>query len=245
MKRVAALLLYLYYKLEVHYVMQISLKNWLWLLVALPPVLAFLRYLSWPIAVFLSLVGLLSLAGAAWAKRSRYLVFEPAQISDGDPTLPSSPATARAAMRAAMRVDEPVRCWAYGSFAVEGKQRAIVNELAQVSFVRTREHIVMAYVRRTRFLLMAGSAKGEVGWWYAFFMPDLVREVQPGYVSCGFRTRPGLKLGYESKGELGQVKEVYLVFEDPGAMLRMVDNLRRDVAAEAFLSGDGSGRWSG
>jgi len=242
MNRLTALLFYLCYKLEAHYVMQVSLKNWLWLLVVLPPVLAFLRYLSWPIAILVSLVGVLSLLGTLWARRSRYLVFEPAQMGDGGPDLVSSPAGMPAGTPDAMRVDEQVKCWASGSFAVEGKRRVIVNEVAQVSFVRTREHIVMAYVRRTRFLLLAASSKGEVGWWYVFFMPQLVREVQPGYLSCGLKTRPGLRLGYESKEEPGQVEEVYLAFEDARSVQRMLDNLRRDVAAQAFGAGDRSGQ---
>ena len=242
MKHLVALLLYLCYKLEVHYVMQVSLRNWLWLLVVLPPVLAFVRSLSWSVAILLSLVGVLLLVGTVWAKRSRYLIFEPAQLGEGDPALSSSPAGMQAAKRTAMRVDEQVKCWASGLFAVEGKQRAIVNEAAQVSFVRTREHIVMAYVPRTRFLLLAASSRGEVGWWYTFFMPNLLREVQPGYLSCGLKTRPGLKLGYEPSDEPGQVEEVYLAFENAGAVLRMVDNLRRDVAAQFFLSGDRSGQ---
>ncbi len=244
MKRIVALLLYLYYKLEFHYVMQVSLKNWLWLVVVLPPVLVFLRYLSWPIAILVSLLGVLSLVGTAWARRRRYLVFEPAQMGEGDPALSPSPAATRPAWRPAWRPDDQVKCWACGSFAVEGKQRPIVNEVAQVSFVRTREYIVMAHVGRTRFLLLTASSRGEVGWWYVFFTPDLVREVQPGYLSCGLKTRPGLKLGYESKDEPGRVEVVYLAFEDARAVQRMVDNLRRDVAASAFFPGDRSGQRS-
>ena len=80
MKRLAAWLMHLSYKLEQHYLLQISLKNWFWFLVAVPPLLAVFRRMAWLNAALLALLGGLALLGTEWARRSRYLIFEPAQF---------------------------------------------------------------------------------------------------------------------------------------------------------------------
>ena len=135
------------YKLETHYWLQISLKNWLWLAVVGPPVLAWLQQTSWPAAAATSAAGALLLAGTQWAKSKHYTVLGPDRPVAVDASQRPTP----------IRVDEQIRCRAVGRFAVQDKERHVVNEDAQISFVRTREHIVMAYVRRTRFLLLATS----------------------------------------------------------------------------------------
>jgi hypothetical protein len=120
-----------------------------------------------------------------------------------------------------------------GRLGVEGKARALAGERASISFVRTREHIVMAQVRRTRFLLLAPVSKADVGYWYAFFYPGHVQAVRQGTLYCGFSIRPGLELRYAGE-EAGQSVQLYLAFEDLGARQRMLDDLRRDVGQEAF-----------
>jgi hypothetical protein len=222
MKRVLALYLHLCYKLEYHHFMQISLKNWLWLAIVAPPTLAVFRRLSWVTASLVSLLGILLLAGSEWAKRRHYLIFEPAPLGEADPP------------RQAIQVDEQIPARAAGSFAVGGRQRHVVNEVALYSFVRTREHIVMAYVRQTRFLLLTRSPKNEVGWWYVFLTPNRVQKVQPGYVSYGLKTRPGLAIRYEPEGNPGQVEDVYLAFDDVHTAQRVMADLRRDAPAQAF-----------
>ena len=219
MKRVAALYMYLCYKFETHYWLQISLKNWLWLAIVGPPVLALVRRMSWPVAVLVSATGLLLLAGTVWAMRKQYVIFEPEE-----------PAAHEIAQHLApIQVDEQVRCWAFGRFAVEGKERYVINADAQMSFVRTREHIVMAYVRRTRFLLLAAAPKKQVGWWYDFVTPDRLQEVQTGTCAYGLKSEFALNVRYRQ--EPGRVQELYLVFEDVEARQRVLDDLRHDLVA--------------
>jgi hypothetical protein len=130
-------------------------------------------------------------------------------------------------------VDEPLRCWASGLLGVEGKTRALAGERASISFVRTREHVVMAQVRRTRFLLLAPVSKADVGYWYAFFYPRQVQVVREGLLYCGFTVRPALELRYAGE-EAGQSVQLYLAFEDASARQRLLDDLGRDVGKEAF-----------
>jgi hypothetical protein len=222
MKRAAALYLYLSYKLETHYWLQVSLKNWLWLVVVGPPVLAWLQKMSWMVALLASTAGALLLAGTQWAKSKHYTIFTP----DGTVSMASQTPTP-------IQVDEQIRCRAFGQFAVEAKERFVVNEDAQISFVRTREHIVMAYVRRTRFLLLATSLKKDVGWWYVFVMPDRLQEVRLGTLYCGFTSQTALALFYRPEKEPDRVHELYLAFKDAETRQRVLDDLRRDAPATA------------
>ena len=216
MKRAIAVYFYLCYQLETHLFMQVSLKNWLWAVLAAPPLLALLKLLSWPIAVPVSAAGALLLVGTEWARRRQYVIFD----GKADPY--------KGMALDPIEVDERIRCRAYGRFAVDDKTRTVINGDALFSFVRTREHIVMAYVRRTRFLLLAASLKQAVGWWYVFVIPDRLQEVQPGTLSCGFRSEAALSVRYRSEQEPERVQQLYLVFEDLEARQRVLDDLRRD-----------------
>jgi hypothetical protein len=219
-KRVIALYLYLSYKLETHYVLQVSLKNWLWLAIVGPPALAFLRQTSWLLALLISTASALLLVGTRWARHKQYVVLMPAESQARDAPRNLAP----------IQVDEQTRCRAFGRFAVQGRERYVINEDAQISFVRTLEHIVMAYVRRTRFLLLAASAKQDVGWWYVFVIPERLQEVCLASLSYGFKTETALIIRYKSEQEPEQVQELYLAFEDMEARQRVLDDLRRALA---------------
>jgi len=224
MKKVVGWFLYLCYKLQTHCIAQISTRNWLWFTIVVPPVLVFFRHLALTHALLLMLVGGLMLLGTEWARRKGYLIFEPAPL--GKDTVVRSP----------IAVDERVVGWASGLFAVGEKQRYVVNEAAQFSYVRTREHVVMAHIEQTRFLLLASSVKGGIGWWYVFFMPDRVQRVETGYVWCGIKARPGLALSYRAKENPCQEATVYLAFADVDTIQRVIADLRMDVSPQAFVN---------
>jgi hypothetical protein len=219
MKRLVAAFFYLCYRLETHYFLNVSLKNWLWVVLVAPPVLSLLGRLSWPLAVPISLLGALLLAGTAWARRGGYVIFD--REAGGD-----------AAGLDPIAVDEQIRCRAYGRFAVNDQERYVIGGEAQFSFVRTREHIVMAWVGRTRFLLLATSLKGAVGWWYVFVTPDRLQAVQPGTLFCGFRERAALSVYYRPEQEPERVQELYLAFEDLETRQRVLEDLCRDAAGQ-------------
>jgi hypothetical protein len=219
------------YKLTYHRFLSISLKNWLWVWVVVPPLAAVVGKLAWAWAVLISLVAAAALAGAESARRGHYVLFTAAEprAGAGDPSaLDSAPPDP-----AVLQVDEPLLCWASGRLGVEGKARALAGERASISFVRTREHVVMAQVRRTRFLLFAPVSKADVGYWYAFFHPGHVHLVRPGILYCGFTARPALELHFAGE-EAGQSVQLYLAFEDDGAQQRVLADLQRDVHREAF-----------
>jgi hypothetical protein len=225
MRRMAGWFLHLCYKLESHYVSQISIKNWIWAWVVVPWGVALFRHLSWWYAIPLSLAGLLLWTGIMVTRRKGDLLFEPAPLAQNQDDKPP------------LRVDEQVVGWASGLFAVEGKKKYLINEAAWYSFVRTREHIVMAHIKRTRFLLLAISRRDEAGWWYVFFKPEHVRRVETGYVSRGIGTCPGLALTYWPEGERNRMETIYMAFCDVPTTLHILADLRVDVSVQSFSPG--------
>jgi hypothetical protein len=199
--------------------------------------------LAWVWALLLTAIGVAALVGAESARRTQYVVFAAAPV----PARPASeqmPGRERADASRWQRpapvsdptdpleVDQRLRCWVSGFLGVEGKGRALAGERASISYVRTREHVVMAQVRRTRFLLLAPVPKADVGYWYAFFHPRAVQSVRQGTLYCGFTMRPGLVLEYQD--EEGKRVQLYLGFEDQDARERLLDDLSRDVTQGAF-----------
>jgi hypothetical protein len=243
------------YRLEHHYFLEISLKDWLWFWIAAPLVGGFLRLWGWGAAIPLSLLAALLLAGIEWARRQHEWLFEPAALAMEDAQAP-------------IRVDEQTPGWACGAFSVNDRTRRVTGERALYSFVPSREHVAMAYVRRTRFLLLGRSLKGDVGWWYVFFRPRHVERVRTGFLSWERQKRPALAIRYRSEPPIDEapqptrrgcwvsiplirgllllarrraraagrmeVGEVYLAFEDQATVGRALDDLRRDVDAAAF-----------
>ena len=227
------------YKLTYHRLFSISLKRWIWALVILPPLVALIGQITWIWAILLALLGAAALIGAESARRKQYILFsvtdpleQPAKATELEQSAWSADARAQDE-KDLLQADEPLRCWASGRLGVEGKARTLAGERASISFVRTREHIIMAQVRRTRFLLLAQVSKADVGYWYAFFYPRQVQAVRSGTIYCGFSARPGLELRYASEDADPSI-QLYLGFEDVDARQRLLDDLRRDVNSETF-----------
>ena len=145
------------------------------------------------------------------AKRQGFIVFR----RQGET---SSPGVARLAP------DEKVAVRASGLFEVRGERRHFVEATADFVTMETREHIVMARMLSSRFLV--GAPKDDVGWWYIFFKPHTIREIEIGQVRFGLRARPAIKLITTSEGK---VEPVYLSFDDPLQMQRVLEDLCRDA----------------
>lgn len=222
MTRIIAVLFDLAYKMQTHYLFSVSLRNWLWGLFILPPLAALLGRLSWLHVIWIALLGVLLLAAVEWARRRGYLVFVPTQVGTGEAA--SQPPA----------IDEYVTCRASGLFAVAGNQRYIVGEPAQITYVSTREHIVMARLKRTRFLLLARSLAGEAGWWYVFFLPHHVQQVRAGHVFHGLRPRPALAIRYRCAERDGREETVYLACATIEDLERIRSDLQIDVSPSAF-----------
>jgi len=120
--------------------------------------------------------------------------------------------------------DEKAAVRATGLFEVRGERRYFVEATADFATMETREHIVMARMLDSRFLV--GAPKDDAGWWYIFFKPLMIREIEVGEVCFSLRARPAIKLITTSEGK---VEPVYLSFDDPLQMQQVLEDLCRDA----------------
>jgi hypothetical protein len=149
---------------------------------------------------------------ALLAKRMGFIIFRRGELSPSPNPSELAP-------------DEKVAVRATGLFEVRSERRYFVEVTADFATMETREHIVMGRMLNVRFLV--GAPKDDAGWWYIFFQPHTIREIEVGQVHFGLRARPAIKLRYqteEGKGEL-----IYLSFDDPLQMQRVLEDLHRDA----------------
>jgi hypothetical protein len=201
----------LVYNLERHRLFNIRLRRWLILLCLVLPVTMWMQLWrsSYLIASLVTLVAMSVLALTWWAERRRYVRFvaapgeqertkRKADRTTSDPPLPAMSET---------------RVCATGFFEVGGMRRYFVETPASYTSFETREHCVKAQVPLSRFLLLGQSNQGEVGWWYTFFQPVMIRSVQNGWLHFGLRPRPALRLEIARQND-SENEVLYLSFYD-------------------------------
>ena len=183
------------------------------ILAAVALIAAISHLLAWPWAVGSAIVAL-PLAAIVWIiDRQGYIVFHAKKFAP----FPTEP----------LRADEKVAGRATGYFEVGGKRRYFVEARAYFSTVETREHILMVRIPHTRFLLFVTSPRDEVGWWYVFFQPGMLRAVQTGEINFGLRPRSALRVTYQPDDSSAQT--VYLSFNELSSLHRTLNDLRLDA----------------
>jgi hypothetical protein len=174
---------------------------------------AIAHLLTWPWAVGVMTVALALTVVVRLIGRQGYIIFHARSFA---PLQVAPP-----------QVDEKVEGRASGYFEVGGKRRYFVESLTYFSTVETREHILMARIPHTRFLLIATSPRDEVGWWYVFFHPRMVQAVRTGEIHFGMRPRPALQVTYQADNSSAQT--VYLSFDDVTSLQRVLSDLQLDA----------------
>jgi len=207
-------------QLRHHYWGGLPLSRWLGFLL-LAGALASLVY-WWPVfwpAILLAVCWLTYSTVLTWAARQGFVCFKAAARSsdllEGAPT------------DAALYPEEMIPVRASGSFAVEGRTRYYVDIEADFETVGTREHIVLARVYASRFLVLGRWPGDELGWWYIFFEPAMIQELSLGHLCFGPQPQMALRVIYAV--EKGTQETFYLVVDDPVALRRVWDNLRLDA----------------
>jgi hypothetical protein len=205
------------YRLHRHLVLGWYQARWLTLL-GLGALIAATIYWwpnPWPIAVvggaFLAYVAIL-----AWASHQGFVRFQP-DLHLQDTLLETAPAPASSTEKRL-----PVR--ASGLFTVEGEEQYYVDLDADFQTVATQEHMILARVYPSRFLLLGRWPKFEWGWWYIFFLPDMIQSVTVGYVHYGPQVRQALRVVYAPDKKNRET--VYLTAEDPAVLRRIWDDLQ-------------------
>lgn len=204
------------YRLRRHLWLSWSLARWLGLLLLAAAVAALIS--AWPQpwpAIPPSLVLLTYLGLMVWAARRGYVHFEPdAQILPGPQPEP-------------LRKEEMVPARVSGWFGVEGRTQYYVGLEADVETVGTREHIVLGRVHPSRFLLVGRWPAEDMGWWYIFLQPQMIRALDVGHLYSGPRPQMALRLVYAPDEETQQT--IYLAFDGAAPLRRVWDDLLLDA----------------
>ncbi|MGD8488912.1 MAG: hypothetical protein PVG54_13375 [Anaerolineae bacterium] len=213
------------YRLRRHLWLGWSLARWASvLLLALAVVALFTWWPNpWPAALLTLLcVGFLLLL--AWTARQRYLRFEP--LPPGA-ALPHSPSTARP-----LRKEEMVPVRASGQFVVQQKTQHFADVEADFETVGTREHIVLGRVHPSRFLLLGRWPSEDLGWWYIFFEPPMIRDMMVGHLHHGPQPSLAIRIVYESDPETQQT--TYLSSDDASILHRIWNDLLIDAPPDVL-----------
>ncbi len=215
------------YQLHRHELNGWPLDRWLgalFVLVALASVLG-----RWPDKWLVASVAGVFLASfiafEVWARRAAYVTFVAQK-----PTVRDSQSE-----HAPLLPQDKVEVRATGRFEVEGRSQFFVELQAFFRTFATREHAVIAFVPRSRFLWLGQWPEHERGLWYIFFLPRQVVSLEPGVLAFGGRERLALRVTYQQDKRL---EAAYLSFDNETDRYRVWEDILRDAALQRAGSKD-------
>jgi hypothetical protein len=124
----------------------------------------------------------------------------------------------------------PVR--ASGQFVVQQKTQHFVDVEADFETVGTREHIVLGRVHPSRFLLLGRWPSEDLGWWYIFFEPQMIRDMMVGHLHHGPLPSLAIRIVYEPDPETQQA--AYLSSGDASILHRIWNDLLIDAPPDVL-----------
>jgi hypothetical protein len=214
------IVLQLAYRLSRHFWLGWTLARWLGLLILGLGVWALIRLWPnpWP-SIAAGILLLFYVGILVWARRTGYLHYSrlPAierQIKE----LKAPPPLGQ---------EELLPARASGWFSVESKNQYFVDADADFETVGTREHIVLGRVHPSRFLQLGSWPRDEIGWWYVFIQPKMIRKVDVGRLTAGCEPQRALRIVYAPDTETEMT--IYLVTHDPTSLRRIWDDLLKDA----------------
>ncbi len=193
------------------------LDRWLGIVLVLVGLLGAL-IARWGITFVAGLLLLGLILYEAWARHVGYVEFVAQGLAD-DGHVPVE--------KVALDPQDKIPIRATGRFEVEGRSQFFVELQAFFRTFATREHAVIAYVPRSRFLGISQWPSREVGMWYIFFLPRQVVGLAPGRLGFGREHRPALRILYQGEK---RVEAVYLSFDDEAARRRVWSDILWDAA---------------
>jgi hypothetical protein len=227
---VIGILLQLAYRLHRHSIAAWSLARWLGAILFLAGVAVLIvqRSVTWRVILPAALL-FIFLVMMLWAGQKRYIHFRASP--------PAEALLKRMPAPLPLQPEELVPVRATGSFTVHGQGQDYVGLDAEYESVQSREHVILARVASSRFLWLGGSPDHEVGFWYIFFQPAMLRQLRAGYLHFGPQPQLAIEIVYSSADDSRH--SVYLA-SDATLLRRIGDDLMRDAPPEAsrWAAGD-------
>jgi hypothetical protein len=220
---VTGIILQLAYRLSRHSWLGWTLARWLGLLISGLGLWALIRWWPnpWP-SVALGVVLLLYVGILVWARRTGYVRYTRLPREERHIKEQGTPPP--------LRKEELVPARVSGWFSVEGQSQYFVDVEADFETVGTREHIVLGRVHPSRFLLLGRWPREELGWWYVFVEPSMIRRVDVGELTAGPQPQRALRIVYTPDTESEQT--VYLLTDDIESLRQIWDDLLKDAPPE-------------
>ena len=152
-----------------------------------------------------------------FGRLTRYAIFRPAAGA------PSSPL-------AAPGPDTEIAVRLTGRLAVHDQIRILAHQPATLTTPRSREHILMTELRRSRLLLLATSRPEEWGWWYQFIKPEGILLLEWGLLHHGWRPQHAIRITHrvEREDDKIELEKTILAFENQEDRLRAWSDLILD-----------------
>jgi hypothetical protein len=220
---VTGIILQLAYRLSRHLWLGWTLARWIGLLIFGLGLWALVHWWPdpWPAVVagfvFLVYVGILY-----WARRTGYVRYT--RLPDEERHLKEQDAPPP------LHKEELVPARVSGWLTVEGQNQYFVDVESDFETVGTREHIVLARVHPSRFLLLGKWPWEELGWWYFFVQPSMIRKVDIGELVAGPQPQRVLRIVYAPDTDTEGT--VYLFTDDIESLRRIWDDLLKDAPPE-------------
>ena len=190
------------YRLSRHFWLGWTLARWFGFLILGLGIWALVRWWPnpWP-AIVAGIVLVLYSGILFWARRRGYVHFS---------RLPGEARRlSKQGVHRPLRKEELVPVRVSGWFSVEGQNQYFVDIEADFETVGTREHIVLGRVHPSRFLLLGRWLKEELGWWYVFVQPGMIRQMDIGELTAGPQPERALRIAYAP--DTDTERTVYLV----------------------------------
>ncbi len=231
----------LFYRLNRHYMGDVSLSRWIQIILLIPAALA---VIGRPQGYWLVTGGMLVLFAAftilstRW-RRQHYIHFTAATMPEISPH-PLQPA-------------DKLPIFASGLFSVEGKYADFTWLQGYFRTFATREHALICLVQPSRFALLGSWPEKEVGMWYIFFKDDEMGEVRWGELQFGSQRLPGIAVDHSifvpKRGRFDRDKTlqrtVYIACPDAADLQRIVADLRYrrpDTTNSEAIKQNGAGK---
>jgi len=214
------------YKLRRHLWAESPLSRWLGMLLLAAALSSLL--VSWLRPWAAVLIGILYVAYIlilAWSSRREYIHYESQPFVEA--------IGHSAAAEPPLRPEELIPVRASGWFSVEGRDRYYMDLDADFETVATREHILLGRVRPSHYLQIGRWSVDELGWWYVFFQPAMISELDVGYLYFGAEPQQVLRLIYTLDAKTSQT--IYLAFGHDAALRRVWNDLLLDVPPDVVL----------